>query len=47
MRAARHSEYGPPSAVSVVENAPRPTPGDGELLVEVHGTTVNRADCGY
>jgi NADPH:quinone reductase-like Zn-dependent oxidoreductase len=47
MRAARQSDYGPPSVVSVVDDAPRPTPGDGELLVEVHATTVNRTDCGY
>ena len=47
MRAAVQSKYGPPSVVSVVDDAPRPAPGDGELLVEVHATTVNRTDCGY
>ena len=26
---------------------PKPEPGDGELLVEVHATTVNRTDCGF
>ena len=47
MRAAIQTEYGPPSVVTVVDDAPRPTPGDGDLLVEVHATTVNRTDCGF
>jgi NADPH:quinone reductase-like Zn-dependent oxidoreductase len=47
MRAAVQSEYGPPAVVSVVDDAPQPEPGAGELLVEVHATTVNRTDCGY
>ena len=47
MRAAVQTTYGPPSVVSVVDDAPRPTAGDGDLLVEVHATTVNRTDCGF
>ena len=47
MRAAVQTEYGPPSVVSVVDDVPSPKPGDGELLVEVHATTVNRTDCGF
>ena len=47
MKAALQTEYGPPSVVSVVDDVPRPTPGDGELLVEVRATTVNRTDCGF
>ncbi len=46
MRAAVQHEYGPPSVVSVVD-VPEPRPGDGELLVRVHATTVNRTDCGF
>jgi len=46
MRAAVQHEYGPPSVVSVVD-VPTPRPGDGELLVDVHATTVNRTDCGF
>lgn len=46
MRAAVQREYGPPSVVSMAE-VPKPEPGDGELLVEVHATTVNRTDCGF
>ena len=47
MRAAVQTEYGPPAVVTVVDDLPRPAPGDGELLVEVHATTVNRTDCGF
>lgn len=39
-------EYGPPSVVSVIE-VPQPRPGDDEVLVRVHATTVNRTDCGF
>ena len=43
MRAAVHTRYGPPEVVRVVE-VETPTPGDGELLVRVRATTVNRTD---
>ncbi|MDY7103387.1 MAG: NAD(P)-dependent alcohol dehydrogenase [Actinomycetota bacterium] len=46
MRAAVQPGYGPPSVVRVDE-VDRPEPGDGELLVRVRATTVNRTDCGY
>lgn len=43
MKAAVHSTYGPPDVVDVTE-AERPHCGDGELLVRVRATTVNRTD---
>ena len=46
MKAAVHSRYGPPDVVRVME-IDRPAPKDGELLVRVHATTVNRTDCAY
>ena len=46
MRAAVQDTYGPPSVVSVRE-VPDPRPGDGELLVKVDATSVNRTDCGF
>ena len=46
MRAAVHTRYGPPDVVQV-RDVPTPAPGDGELLVRVHATTVNRTDCHY
>jgi NADPH:quinone reductase-like Zn-dependent oxidoreductase len=46
MRAAVHTRYGPPEVVQVRE-VPTPIPGDGDLLVRVHSTTVNRTDCHY
>ena len=46
MRAAVFTRYGPPEVVRISE-VKRPIPGDTELLVKVHATTVNRTDCGY
>jgi NADPH:quinone reductase-like Zn-dependent oxidoreductase len=43
MRAARLHEYGPPE-VLVVDEAPRPTPQDGEVLVRVRAAGVNPID---
>jgi NADPH:quinone reductase-like Zn-dependent oxidoreductase len=46
MRAAVFTRYGPPAVVQVRE-VEKPAPGDHELLVKIHATTVNRTDCGY
>lgn len=46
MRAAVQDRYGPPEVVTV-RDVPVPTIGDGDLLVRVHATTVNRTDCGF
>ena len=43
MKAAVHTRYGPPDVVRVTE-VDRPAPGDHEVLVRVHATTVNRTD---
>jgi NADPH:quinone reductase-like Zn-dependent oxidoreductase len=45
MRAAVRDRYGPPEVVRVAE-VDMPVPGDGEVLVKVHATTVNRTDSG-
>jgi NADPH:quinone reductase-like Zn-dependent oxidoreductase len=45
MRAAVCTRYGPPDVVRVAE-VEKPAPGDGEVLVRVYATTVNRTDCG-
>ena len=46
MKAAVRTRYGPPDVIRISEVA-KPAPGDREVLVEVHATTVNRTDCGF
>jgi NADPH:quinone reductase-like Zn-dependent oxidoreductase len=43
MKAIRFHSYGAPE-VLVHEDAPRPTPGAGEVLVKVHATSLNPVD---
>jgi NADPH:quinone reductase-like Zn-dependent oxidoreductase len=43
MRAAVVERYGPPEAV-VIREVPTPTPGDNDILVRIHATTVNSGD---
>lgn len=38
--------YGGPEVIGF-EDVPDPAPGQGEILVRVHATTVNRTDCAY
>jgi NADPH:quinone reductase-like Zn-dependent oxidoreductase len=46
MRAAVQTQYGPPEVVRV-RDVPKPSPGEGEVLIKIHATTVNRTDCGF
>lgn len=46
MRAAVYKKYGPPEVVKIVD-LPKPVPGDKEILLKVHASTVNRTDCGF
>lgn len=46
MKAVVCDRYGPPEVLRVEDVAP-PVPGDDQLLVRVHATTVNRTDCGW
>jgi NADPH:quinone reductase-like Zn-dependent oxidoreductase len=46
VKAAVHTRYGPPAVVRIA-TVEQPAPGDGELLIRVRATTVNRTDCHY
>lgn len=46
MKVAAQNRYGGPEVISVVER-PMPVPGPGEVLVQVHSSTVTLADCAF
>lgn len=45
MRAAVHVRYGPPDTIELTD-VPPPVPADGDVLIRIQATTVNRTDCG-
>src|SRR5690606_27954110 len=46
MKAAVYTRYGPPEVVCINE-VKKPVPQDGELLIRIHASTVNRTDTGF
>lgn len=46
MKAARHTEYGPPEVVKIQE-VEKPQPADHDVLIKVLTSTVNRVGCGF
>jgi NADPH:quinone reductase-like Zn-dependent oxidoreductase len=46
MKAAVYRHYGPPAVLRVTQ-APVPVAKDGQVLVRVRATSVNRTDCGF
>ncbi len=43
MKAVVYDRFGPPNVLEV-RDVPRPTPGDDEVLVRIHATTVTTAE---
>lgn len=46
MLAAVYLKYGNPEVVNITE-VTKPVPGNNEVLVKVHASSVNRTDCGF
>src|SRR5258708_6473033 len=44
MRAAQINSYGHPDVIEINPNAPKPTLTEGQVMVEVHATSINAID---